>query len=260
MLKKDAYYFPHFVNARNDRKLRKARLQMGIEAYAIYFMTLEVLREQQDFKYPISDLDVLADDLGTSQQKLNVIINNYELFNIDKSNQFFSAAQVLAMQPWLKMKEDNRLKGIKSGQVRRKKIQDQIKQLENLSQNGSSEQQLNSRLSVDERERKEISNNKEKYTSHSKTIKKDFLNTFDSFVSYMRANFINTEITETTDRYTGELLCISVSEKGYLYDQYGGNGLDDFHGSRAKEIWATLYSLAQKGELLCLEEGYENAN
>lgn len=245
---KDAYYFPHFVNARNDRKIRKARLQMGIEAYAIYFMTLEVLREQKDFKYPISDLDVLADDLGTSQQKLSVIINNYELFEVDTSNQFFSASQVLAMQPWLKMKEDNRLKGIKSGKVRRKRIQDQIKQLENFSQIDSSEQSLNNSSSADEQEREEESN-KENHKSLSNN-KEDFLNNLDSFVSYIRANFINKKIIETNDRYTGEIMSVSVSANGYLYDL--NKGSKDLQGSRAKEIWKSLYTRARENKLYCI--------
>lgn len=250
-MKKDAYYFPHFVNARNDRKLRKARLQMGIEAYAIYFMTLEVLREQKDFKYPLADLDVLADDLNTSTQKLNVIINNYELFEIDTREQFFSAAQVSAMQPWLKMKEDNRLKGIKSGKVRRKKMEDQIKQLANISQVDSSEQWINNCSPTVEQERKERKD-KEKNISLStiKTIKKDYLNSFDSFVSFMRANFINQEVIETIDQYTGELMSIYITPDGYLYDL--NNCSEDFKGARAKEIWKALYKLALENKLTCI--------
>jgi len=30
-MNKDAYYFPHFANARHDRKLRRVRKELGIE-------------------------------------------------------------------------------------------------------------------------------------------------------------------------------------------------------------------------------------
>lgn len=100
-MKKDAYYFPHFSNARHDRKLKRVIKDLGIEGYGIYFMVLEVLRDQQDFKYPLQDIDLLADEFGTSESKLSVVINNYDLFQVDTENNFFSMKQILYMQPYL---------------------------------------------------------------------------------------------------------------------------------------------------------------
>jgi len=145
--KKDAYYFNHYSNARNDRKVRKLRLQLGIEGYGIYFGILENLREQKTFKYPIADLDVLAADLDTSMQKIEVVVRGYGLFEIDESEEFFSLAQLRALQKWVDIKEMNSLKGIKSGLAKRKKIQDQINELkaiEELSHGDSTKPKLNS--------------------------------------------------------------------------------------------------------------------
>jgi hypothetical protein len=100
-MKKDAYYFPHFSNARHDRKLKRVIKDLGIEGYGIYFMVLEVLRDQQDFKYPLEDLDLLADEFGTSESKLKVVVSNYDLFQLDMENNFFSMKQKLYMQPYL---------------------------------------------------------------------------------------------------------------------------------------------------------------
>ena len=66
---KDAYYFPHFCTARNDRKVKRLRKELGVEGYGIFFMLLEVLREQTDFKFPTEDIDLLADEFNTSEQK-----------------------------------------------------------------------------------------------------------------------------------------------------------------------------------------------
>jgi hypothetical protein len=52
-MEKEAYYFPHFCNARHDRKIRRLRKELGVEGYGIYFMLLETLREQQDLMYPL---------------------------------------------------------------------------------------------------------------------------------------------------------------------------------------------------------------
>lgn len=100
-MKKDAYYFPHFSNARHDRKLKRVIKDLGIEGYGIYFMVLEVLRDQQDFKYPLQDIDLLADEFGTSESKLRVVVTNYDLFQVDTENNFFSMKQMLYMQPYL---------------------------------------------------------------------------------------------------------------------------------------------------------------
>jgi hypothetical protein len=107
-MKKDAYYFPHFSNARHDRKLKRVIKDLGIEGYGIYFMVLEVLRDQQDFKYPLQDIDLLADEFGTSESKLSVVVKNYDLFDVDESNNFFSTKQALYLQPYIERSEKAR--------------------------------------------------------------------------------------------------------------------------------------------------------
>jgi hypothetical protein len=108
-MKKDAFYFPHFANARHDRKIRRMEKELGLESYAIYFKLLEILREQIDFRYPTDDLDLLADEIGTSEQKVRVVICNYELFTIDEDNKFFSIKQIYYLQPYIEKTSRARL-------------------------------------------------------------------------------------------------------------------------------------------------------
>ena len=119
---KDAYYFPHFCNARHDRKLKRVTKQLGVEGYGIYFMVLEVLREQTDYRYPISDIDLLADEFGTSDVKVSAVIKNYELFIID-NEMFFSQNLINNMQPYLIMKEQRSLAGKASAEKRKQLTQ-----------------------------------------------------------------------------------------------------------------------------------------
>ncbi len=136
-------HFPHYLNARNDRKIKKGRLQLGIEFYAIYFMILEVLAEQKDFRYPLADIDILADDFGTSIQKIQLVVAQYDLFEIDPVEQFFSPAQVKALQPYLEKIEHYRLMGKKSALARKLKAEQQIEELKRLSQGDSIQPALN---------------------------------------------------------------------------------------------------------------------
>ena len=119
-MKKNSYYFPHFYDALNDIKLRRIRKELGIEGYGIYFMTLETLRAQAEFKYPISELDLLADEFGTSENKVSAIVFNYNLFDFNE-DVFWSPKLIEFLQPYLKMKEQRRIAGQKSGEARRLK-------------------------------------------------------------------------------------------------------------------------------------------
>jgi hypothetical protein len=117
-MQKDAYYFPHFCNARHDRKIKRLRKELGLEGYGIYFMLLETLREQQDLMYPIDDIDLLAEEFGTSEQKIRVVICNYELFQLDPEQKFFSPKMLIYLEPYFKMKEQRRDAGLKSAAKR----------------------------------------------------------------------------------------------------------------------------------------------
>lgn len=98
---KEGYYFPHFTNARNDIKLLKIRRVLGLEGYAIYFMLLEILREQTDFKYKIENIPELEFEFRTSKEKIFDVISNYDLFIIDNENKFFSIKLIENLQPYL---------------------------------------------------------------------------------------------------------------------------------------------------------------
>lgn len=151
---KQGYYFPHFEEARNDRKIKRLRKELGIEGYGIYFMILEVLRSQPLFKYPINDIDLLADDFGTSEQKVKTVIFSYELFIIE-STDFFSTKFIENLEPYLKMVEQRRIAGLKSGETRK------IKAIEKLNSCSTAvERSLNENEQSKENKSKENENKK----------------------------------------------------------------------------------------------------
>jgi len=117
-MEKEAFYFPHFCNARHDRKIRRLRKELGVEGYGIYFMLLETLREQQDLMYPLEDLDLLAEEFGVSEPKIRTTICNYQLFEIDFEQKFFSPKMLVYLEPYFKMKEQRKLAGKASAEKR----------------------------------------------------------------------------------------------------------------------------------------------
>lgn len=117
-MQKEAFYFPHFCNARHDRKIRRLRKELGVEGYGIYFMLLETLREQQDLVYPLEDIDLLAEEFGVSEAKIKATICGYELFEIDAEEKFFSPKMLVYLEPYFRMKEQRREAGLKSAAKR----------------------------------------------------------------------------------------------------------------------------------------------
>ena len=66
---KDAYYFPHDYNARNDPKILALRSVFGAEGYGVYWMMIERLREQPDYKLQVTKYLYNALAMQTQVQK-----------------------------------------------------------------------------------------------------------------------------------------------------------------------------------------------
>jgi hypothetical protein len=86
---KDAYYFSHDSNAKDDPKCTLLIEQLGLEGYGIYWILIEVLRDQPDYKYPIALIPALARKYNTTAEKTKTVINGYGLFVVDERD-FFS--------------------------------------------------------------------------------------------------------------------------------------------------------------------------
>ena len=97
-MNKDAYYFPHDSNAKDDPKCVLLIEQLGMEGYGIYWMLVEVLREQPDYTYPLSLLPALARRYNTTTEKVKAVVCGYELFTIKDDKIFFSNSLNRRMQ------------------------------------------------------------------------------------------------------------------------------------------------------------------
>lgn len=118
--KKDAFYFSHDANAKDDFKCMLLIEELGLEGYGIFWILVETLREQDCFKYPIRLLPSLSRKYNTTLTKMEVVIKNYNLFQIDEENFFFSQSLNRRMALMDKAREQRKLAGIASGKARKK--------------------------------------------------------------------------------------------------------------------------------------------
>lgn len=87
---KDTFWFRHDSNAKDDPKCILLIEQLGPEGYGIFWILIELLREQPEYKYPLKLLPSIARRYNTSVEKIKTVISAYELFIIEDENFFFS--------------------------------------------------------------------------------------------------------------------------------------------------------------------------
>ncbi len=87
---KDAFYFPHDSNAKDDPKIVMLMEQLGLEGYGIFWVLIEVLRDQPEYRYPMALTSALARRFCTTKEKVEIVITGYSLFEVDGDNFFLS--------------------------------------------------------------------------------------------------------------------------------------------------------------------------
>jgi hypothetical protein len=107
---KEAYYFSHDSNAKDDPKCVLLIEQLGLEGYGIYWVLIEVLRDQSTYKYPVALLPSLSRKYNTTFEKMKTVVYNYGLFTVDE-NDFFSLSLMERMENY----EHKRLMASKAG-------------------------------------------------------------------------------------------------------------------------------------------------
>jgi hypothetical protein len=84
-MKKDAYYFSHDANSQDDPKCMMLIDNLGMEGYGIFWALIERLRQEKDYKLPLMIISSLARRWCTSKEKVESVINDYNLFIIEES-------------------------------------------------------------------------------------------------------------------------------------------------------------------------------
>ena len=115
---KDAYYFPHDSNAKDDPKCVLLIEQLGLEGYGIFWVLVETLRDQPEYKYPLALLPALARRYNTTHDKMKVVVYNYGLFKIENDEFFFSESLRCRMERIDYKRELARIAGEKSAEKR----------------------------------------------------------------------------------------------------------------------------------------------
>lgn len=108
---KDAYYFSHDANARHDPKIIKMISVYGMEGYGWYWVIIEMLREQDNYKLSISDqmdFDVIVSQTYSDPENIIKYIDDcvkiFKLFK--KSKKYLWSFSLLNRMKKMKEKRE----------------------------------------------------------------------------------------------------------------------------------------------------------
>ena len=134
------FLFP--TNFRNGKNIKRLIKDFNVQGYGIAVYLLETLAETEGHQYPISDIDLIADEMKVSIPVINTVIGSYGLFEIverEDGKQFISSQLNKWLQPYYTKVE----KLSRAGKISAlKKKQKQEKQLKELSELDSSQHML----------------------------------------------------------------------------------------------------------------------
>jgi hypothetical protein len=93
---KDAYYFSHDCNAQEDPKIMVLIDKYKMTGYGVYWALIEKLRQEADYKLPLTIIPSLAKRFKVKTDILNDIVRSFGLFSYDE-NMFYSESLIRRM-------------------------------------------------------------------------------------------------------------------------------------------------------------------
>lgn len=88
MSSKEAYYFSHDSNARNDERILAVRMRYKASGYGVYFMILERLRDSKDYM-SVKDYNIIAFDLREDASLIKSVVEDFGLFVFTDCGKYF---------------------------------------------------------------------------------------------------------------------------------------------------------------------------
>lgn len=234
------FLFP--TNFRNGKNIKRLIKDFNVQGYGIAVYLLETLAETEGHQYPINDIDLLADEMKVSVPVINTVISTYELFEIieDENGSLFISSQLNKwLEPYYTKVESLSRAGKISAAKRKKKQEEQLKQLEmNLSGDDSTQHMLNTCATINKLINKR---NKEKNLSNKLDEKKERDN-FANFKEELQGKEIRFTLPYPFSNFM-ENTIIKLKKTGYLHNESISK---DLRAEQAYIVWEYMFENKEK--------------
>lgn len=238
--KKDTCYFSHDANAKDDYKCMLLIDQMGLEGYGIFWVLVETLREQKDYKYPLQLVPSLARKYNTTQAKMETVINAYGLFELDGQNFFFSGSLNRRMAH-MEHKREKIIAASQKGVAAKRAKQEQ--QLLELSEKDSTNHRLTigqpSKVKESKVKERKVNPKEGQGSAKKSKIKLDLSPEAAGFKQKLLASSYIGHLAKVLVEYEPE--DVYLNEEGRIYTP--SRSPKQILGSTLNEIWTQLHEL-----------------
>lgn len=173
-MSKDAYYFSHDSNARQDEKIIKLRMKLGWEGYGLYWALIEMLRDAKDYTLE-KDYDSIAFELRTECERIKSIVEDFNLF--DHWDGFFNSESLNRRMDLKDAKSEKARKSAKArwDKVNKEKDANAIRTHKESNANAMQVKESKVKEKKEKENKVNKSNMKPKASPLHQDLKKDFL-------------------------------------------------------------------------------------
>ncbi len=222
------FLFP--TNFRNGKNIKRLIKDFNVQGYGIAVYLIETLAETEGHEYPLSDIDLIADEMKVSVPVINTVINAYGLFEIverEDGTQFICAQLNKWLEPYYAKVELMTSAGKISALKKKQKQEEQLKQ---LSLSNSSQHMLNTSTTIN----KLI--NKEKNLSNKLYQENDREN-FQNFKKQLLGKELRFTLPFPFFSFE-EKTIIRLRKTGYLNNESIGKDLSQ---EEANNVWEYMF-------------------
>ena len=178
-MSKDAYYFPHDSNARQDVKILKLRIKHGWAGYGLYWGIIEALRDQDNYAFEAEQPELISLAVGCSVDELMPVLETCIEVGllVNEDGEIYSKSLKRRMEHVNEIREKRREAGRKGGMARQREstIEANVAQEESNAQ--ANDEQMLSKCLANEKQMLSIKENKRK---ENKRKEKDIINTLSA--------------------------------------------------------------------------------
>lgn len=189
---KDAYYFSHDCNARRDPKILEMRSVYGMEGFGWYWVLVEMLREQTDYKLKLSRCNGYAFEMqctpDAAKKFIDDCINEFELFVTD--GEYFWSESLLRRMKEREQKSEQAKAAAKARWEKKSKDKG-----EESASNADAMQTHSDRNAIKGKESK-VNKSKEKEKHHDDNIAATVENEFGRPISPVEAEKLNSYLED----------------------------------------------------------------
>lgn len=185
-MSKDAYYFPHDSNARQDVKILKLRIKHGWAGYGLYWGIIETLRDQDNYAFEADQPELISLAVGCSIDEITPVLNTCLEVGLLKKEDGYIFSPSLKRR--MKRVDDIREKRRLAGKKRAEQMQEETKEeTEDKTEESNDEQEVSTCLAYAQQMLNTCSANdnqmlsiKENKRKENKRKEKDIINTLSA--------------------------------------------------------------------------------